>query len=223
MQQIATTIDLLENTGWLGCCLGHEIRMIIFSGSDVKPGLDSWLPGSRNAFVGGVYSAPMSTTTTKHPSPDPRTAISTAFSEAIEKTLGSDFADTDPLIRNTANPEMGDFQCNAAMGLAKRVGKPPRDLAQELIDAVELTDIAEMPEIAGPGFINIRLKPETLARALVGMDDVSLVTSSDDTRPVVVDPCGVNVAKQMPWVIFARRSSAMRWHVCSSEEAGCAS
>ena len=198
MQQIATTIDLLENTGWLGCCLGHEIRMIIFSGSDVKPGLDSWLPGSRNAFVGGVYSAPMSTTTTKHPSPDPRTAISTAFSEAIEKTLGSDFADADPLIRNTANPEMGDFQCNAAMGLAKRVGKPPRDLAQELIDAVELTDIAEMPEIAGPGFINIRLKPETLARALVGMDDVSLgVTSSDDTRPVVVDLCGVNVAKQM--------------------------
>ena len=140
----------------------------------------------------------MSTMTTKHPSPDPRTAISTAFSEAIEKTLGSDFADADPLIRNTANPEMGDFQCNAAMGLAKRVGRPPRELAQELIDAVELADIAETPEIAGPGFINIRLKPETLATALAGMDDESLgVKTSDDTRPVVVDLCGVNVAKQM--------------------------
>lgn len=140
----------------------------------------------------------MSTKTTRQPSQDPRTAISMAFSKAIEKILGSDFAGSDPLIRSTANPDVGDFQCNAAMGLAKRIGKSPRDLAQELIDAVELMDIAEAPEIAGPGFINIRLKPETLATALAGMDDDSLgVKISEDTRPVIVDLCGVNVAKQM--------------------------
>ena len=85
-------------------------------------------------------------------------------------TLGDDYAGSDPLIRNTANPELGDFQCNAAMGLAKRVGQPPRDLAQKLVEVVDLEAIAEDLEIAGPGFINIRLKTDALANALGDME-----------------------------------------------------
>ena len=112
--------------------------------------------------------------------------------------FGEEFAGSDPLIRNTANPELGDFQCNAAMGLAKRVGQPPRDLAQKLVEVVDLEAIAEDLEIAGPGFINIRLKTDALANALGDMDNEQLgVEASDDPRPIVVDLCGVNVAKQM--------------------------
>ena len=140
----------------------------------------------------------MSPTTSTPPSGDPRAAIGIAFERAIVASLGEDYAGADPLIRNTANPELGDFQCNAAMGLAKRVGQKPRELAQTLIDAVELNDIAEPPEIAGPGFINIRLKSETVAASLEQMDAPGLgVEASADPRPIVIDLCGVNVAKQM--------------------------
>lgn len=140
----------------------------------------------------------MSTAISTQPSGDPRNTISNAFSKAIVAVLGEEHASADPLIRNTANPELGDFQCNAAMGLAKRVGQSPRDLAQSLIEAVELDEVAEPLEIAGPGFINIRLKSATVAGALEEMDNPQLgIRASDDPRPIVIDLCGVNVAKQM--------------------------
>lgn len=49
------------------------------------------------------------------------------------------------------------------MGLAKRLGEKPRDLAQRIVDNLRIHDIAEEPTIAGPGFINIRLKPSALS------------------------------------------------------------
>ena len=140
----------------------------------------------------------MSASTSASPARDPRTAIGLAFEQAIVASLGDEYAGADPLIRNTANPELGDFQCNAAMGLAKRVGQPPRELAQKLVEVVDLDGLAEPPEIAGPGFINIRLKSEALTSSLIQMDDPELgVEANDDPRPIVIDLCGVNVAKQM--------------------------
>jgi len=67
---------------------------------------------------------------------------------------------------------MGDFQCNAAMALGKMVGQKPREVAQALVAAVDVSDIAEPLDesaIAGPGFINIRLKTDALAEMLEAM------------------------------------------------------
>ena len=140
----------------------------------------------------------MSATTSTSTPGGPRSAIQAAFSRAITAILGDEFAEADPLIRNTTNPDHGDFQCNAAMGLAKRIGRKPRDLAEDLLQAVDLGDLADPPEIAGPGFINIRLRTDTIAAAVQQMDAPALgVIPSDDPRPIVVDLCGVNVAKQM--------------------------
>ncbi len=60
-------------------------------------------------------------------------------------------------IENARDPAHGDFACNLAMMLAKRVGKKPRDLAEELVAVLPNVDWISAIEIAGPGFLNFRL------------------------------------------------------------------
>lgn len=135
---------------------------------------------------------------------DPAAALDAAFRHAIVAVLGEQYADVDPMIRpsqnprNARNPQFGDFQANMAMALAKTTGRKPRDLAQAIVDAVDVSTIAEEPEVAGPGFINVRLKNDAIAALLDAMDDPALgVLADEDTHTVAIDLCGVNVAKQM--------------------------
>ncbi|MCP3905768.1 MAG: arginine--tRNA ligase [Planctomycetes bacterium] len=130
--------------------------------------------------------------------PDPVALLDAALRTAIHRALGDDFADVDPVIRPSQNPEFGDFQANCAMALAKRLGDQPRALAERIIIAADLSAIAEAPEVAGPGFINISLRPEAIDGLLAAMDEPGLGVPPDpDQHPVVIDLCAVNVAKQM--------------------------
>jgi arginyl-tRNA synthetase len=130
--------------------------------------------------------------------PDLEQQLNDAFDTAIVGVAGAEYAGTDPAIRAASKPELGDFQCNVAMGLGKRLGRPPREVATELVEAVDLTGLAEQPEVAGPGFINIRLEQRVLIDALGAMDTPELGVELDDDRGIVViDMCGINVAKQM--------------------------
>ncbi len=134
---------------------------------------------------------------------DPIQLLNDRFAAAIAAAF-PDAGEVDPLIKSTQNPKFGDFQCNAAMSLAKAIGKPPRDVAQAIIAAVKVDDIA-LPftpaSIAGPGFINIALRPDALANLLSTFDTPALgIDPPDSAAPahtVVVDLCGVNLAKQM--------------------------
>lgn len=130
---------------------------------------------------------------------DPVVILSRRLLEAMRAVVGEALPpDADPMLAPSRNPQFGDFQANAAMGLAKRLGEKPRDLAQRIVDNLEIGDIAETPEIAGPGFINIRLKPAALSAALSAMAGADLgVESMGGSRTAVVDVCGVNLAKQM--------------------------
>lgn len=112
--------------------------------------------------------------------------------------------DASPALASSKSPQFGDFQANAAMALGKALGKPPREIAAAIVARLNsdasFAAIAEPPEIAGPGFINIRLKPAALAAALDALDTPAL--GIDPPEPaaretVVVDLCGVNLAKQM--------------------------
>src|SRR5688572_3757436 len=71
-------------------------------------------------------------------------------------------ADLPALIAPGKKAGFGDYQANCAMGAAKAMGINPRDLAAKIVAALELDGIADKVEIAGPGFINIDLKPEWL-------------------------------------------------------------
>ncbi|WP_114855177.1 arginine--tRNA ligase [Brachybacterium sp. YJGR34] len=126
----------------------------------------------------------------------PEIALTERFQSAFAAAFGPEHAEADPIIRPS---QFADFQCNAAMGLAKRLGRKPRDIAAEILAAVDLEDIAETPEIAGPGFLNIRLRTDWIAAqaAQLGADEHLGVPSPDAAETVVVDYSAPNVAKEM--------------------------
>lgn len=135
---------------------------------------------------------------------NPLDILRTRFAEAIAAVFhGTPAVGQDPLIAASKNPKFGDYQCNAAMPLGKMLGKPPRDVALALVNAVQLNDMAEPltpASVAGPGFINIALRPAALERLLGVLDtpELGLPAPAERERPtVVVDLCGVNLAKQM--------------------------
>src|SRR5262245_28927543 len=89
---------------------------------------------------------------------DPVAILDSALRRAISAAFGEPYADFDPQIRPSQNPQFGDYQANVAMSLAKQLGQKPRDVAMKIVAAAlpELGEIAEKPDVAGPGFINIR-------------------------------------------------------------------
>jgi len=132
---------------------------------------------------------------------DPVEILQDRFRAAMRAAFPDLPEDADPLIAPARNPQFGDFQSNAAMGLAKALGKKPRDVAAAIVEHLDLADIAEpldQSAIAGPGFINIRLKPDALANLVETIDTPDLGVERPATpETVVVDLCGVNLAKQM--------------------------
>src|ERR1041385_4896586 len=90
----------------------------------------------------------------------PRQQIEAAVSAGLVRALGPEAEGVDPVVRPTQDPRFGDFQSNVALGLAKRLGKKPREVAEEIVAALDVKSLCEAPEIAGPGFLNFRLRPQ---------------------------------------------------------------
>lgn len=132
---------------------------------------------------------------------DPISLLNARLLDAMRRAFGAALpADASPALVPSRNPQFGDFQANTAMALGKALGKAPREVAQQILEHLELDDIADAPTIAGPGFINIRLKPSALADALSGLDTPALgitAPTPSERETVAVDLCGVNLAKQM--------------------------
>jgi arginyl-tRNA synthetase len=93
-----------------------------------------------------------------------------------------------------ARPEFGDYQANGIMAAAKRSGRNPRELAAAVIDAAQLDDMAAAVEIAGPGFINVRLRDSFMAATLASG---ALLEAEPERRRIVVDYSSVNLIKEM--------------------------
>ncbi len=124
--------------------------------------------------------------------------IGESLKTAIAGVLKISPGDVDPVIRRAQNPDIADFQANGAMALGKRFGMNPRELAEKIVAEVDFGTVADKPEVAGPGFINIRISDETISELVKEMDCASLGINEDkDTHCVAIDVCGVNVAKQL--------------------------
>ncbi len=93
----------------------------------------------------------------------------------------------------------GDYQTNAALVLAKQLGENPRALAQKISDAFDLLDLCDPPTIAGAGFINLTLRPETIAAQTAGLlrDERLGVAKAAAPKRIVIDFGSPNVAKPM--------------------------
>ena len=105
----------------------------------------------------------------------------------------------DPELRPATRPQFGHYQSNVALRLANSEGKPPREIATRLVAQLEIADLCEPPEIAGPGFINFRLRADVLAQAVSDQlaDPYVGVPQTSDPEVVVIDYSAPNVAKQM--------------------------
>lgn len=119
--------------------------------------------------------------------------------EPVLRNLVADPAPSLDMIRVAQDPKFGDYQANFAMSLGKQLGKPPREIAQQIAAEVKLDDLCQPPEIAGPGFINLRLKDDWLARAVTAAahDDRLGIPPVAEPKTIVVDYSSPNVAKPM--------------------------
>jgi arginyl-tRNA synthetase len=127
---------------------------------------------------------------------DPEAALARLVQQALADQLGAEFATADPLIRPSG---FADYQSNVAMSLAKRLGRPPRELAELITKALDGAAEVEAAEVSGPGFINITLRDSWIAeQSGVQLADVRLgVPTAEPRQRVVVDYSGPNVAKEL--------------------------
>jgi arginyl-tRNA synthetase len=127
---------------------------------------------------------------------DPEAALARLMRAALAAEFGADYADADPLIRPS---QFADFQANLALPLAKRLGRPPRDIAAQLAGHLTDNEICSTAEVSGPGFINLTLRDDWIAaQAGAQLRDERLgVARADPARHVVVDYSGPNVAKEL--------------------------
>ena len=101
----------------------------------------------------------------------------------------------DPVLRPS---DRSDYQANGVMALAKQVGKPPREVAELVVGALDLSDIATV-EIAGPGFLNLNLSTKVFNSQLRELSsDARLgLEKTSSPKTVVIDYSAPNVAKEM--------------------------
>jgi arginyl-tRNA synthetase len=103
------------------------------------------------------------------------------------------------MVKPTQDAKHGDYQANCAMSLAKALGKKPRDIAQDIVNRLDLGDILETPDVAGPGFINLRLQSPWLAQQVqaIAADDRLGVAPVQPAKTYVIDYSSPNVAKPL--------------------------
>jgi len=121
------------------------------------------------------------------------------FAVALE-SLETGTADLAEMVLPSQDGKFGDYQANCAMPLGKRLERPPREVAQQLIDRLDLGDLCEPPTIAGPGFINLQIQTRRLAdelQAILINTSQLGITPVASPRTYVLDYSSPNVAKPM--------------------------
>ena len=107
--------------------------------------------------------------------------------------------DAPPILKPSAEDRFGDYQINGVMALAKQLKTNPRQLAGRIVQALEVGDICQPPEVAGPGFINLRLRQDWVESRTAELcaDDRIGVPKVAEPQTVVIDYAGPNLAKEM--------------------------
>src|SRR5580700_11707597 len=103
------------------------------------------------------------------------------------------------MVKVAQDEKLGDYQANCAMRLAKETGRKPREVADEIVGRLKIDDLLEPPQVAGPGFINMRFKPEWLAARISEMaaDSRLGVAPATKSKTFVIDYSSPNVAKPL--------------------------
>jgi arginyl-tRNA synthetase len=121
------------------------------------------------------------------------------LTQALVAAFGTDYTNTDPILVSASNPKFGDYQANVALSLSKKLGKQPRIIAAEIVSKLDVSDLCEPPEIAGPGFINLKLQTSYLEAQLnaIQLDDRLGIPTAKTPQRQIVDFSSPNIAKEM--------------------------
>ncbi|WP_445636322.1 arginine--tRNA ligase [Nostoc sp. DSM 114161] len=121
------------------------------------------------------------------------------FEQALVAAFGPDFVGIDPILVAASNPKFGDYQANVALSLSKKLGKQPRLIASAIVEKLDVSQICEPPEIAGPGFINLKLKTTYLEAQLnaIQADSRLGIPTAKTPQREIVDFSSPNIAKDM--------------------------
>jgi len=127
---------------------------------------------------------------------DPQQVLADRVRAALGAAFGADYAGADPLIRVSS---FADFQSNAALPLAKKLRKSPREVADEIVSHLDVGDISDAPTVSGPGFINFTLRAQWIGDAATRLlADPRLGTPlTDAPQTVIVEYSSPNIAKEM--------------------------
>ena len=119
--------------------------------------------------------------------------------EAQAAFAAAGLSDSPVVLQAAKNPDFGDFQINGVMGAAKKAKQNPRELAQKVAEALADNTVIESAEVAGPGFINLRLRPDFLAQNIqTALNDAHFgVAKTAQPQTVVIDYSSPNLAKEM--------------------------
>ncbi|WP_375473327.1 arginine--tRNA ligase [uncultured Nostoc sp.] len=125
--------------------------------------------------------------------------LKTLLEQALIAAFGADFAGVDPILVPASNPKFGDYQANVALSLSKKLGLQPRAIAGAIVEKLDVSEICEPPEIAGPGFINLKLKTAYLEAQLnaIQADPRLGVPAAKTPKREIVDFSSPNIAKEM--------------------------
>ena len=126
---------------------------------------------------------------------DVMTSTYDLLASRLQNAFDSVAPGADPVLRPS---DRSDYQANGVMALAKQVGKPPREVAELVVGALDLSDIATV-EIAGPGFLNLNLSTKVFNSQLRGLSSDARLGLEKTSSPttVVIDYSAPNVAKEM--------------------------
>ncbi|MGH3243190.1 MAG: arginine--tRNA ligase [Spirillospora sp.] len=128
--------------------------------------------------------------------PDPQLVLAARVQAALSAAFGPSHANADPVIRPSS---FADLQANVALPLAKKLGRKPRDVAEEIVANLDTAGVVSDVQVSGPGFINLTLSDAWIAgeaqRTL--HDDRLGVPLADKPQKVVVEYSSPNVAKEM--------------------------
>lgn len=128
--------------------------------------------------------------------PDPQLVLAARVQAALSAAFGPSYADADPVIRPS---QFADLQANVALPLAKKLGRKPRDVADEIVKNLDTAGVVSDVQVSGPGFINLTLSDAWIAgEAQRALEDERLaVPAVERPQKVVVEYSSPNVAKEM--------------------------
>jgi arginyl-tRNA synthetase len=121
------------------------------------------------------------------------------IADAVWSRFDLEITVDDALIRPSAPGREADYQSNAAMSLAKRLGRPSPEVAAAIVERLDPGDVLEPARAEGRGFVNLTLRRDWLERRVASMrcDDRAGIPPTEAPRRTVIDYSAANVAKEM--------------------------